>query len=191
MKISRGSGFWSFAKKKWLSSTCVRAGLIFLPRHYVMKNVGFILPDWYPFEEGPRRNKAAATNGAFHASVKRIIGVANSCGNHWMAFHVDMTVSPVICTLFDPQQSNSRYIALEIAVRSAVIPQLCGQPQVDFERWEKCKQQDGYSCGLWSLFFLESMISEHTWSKGCYKMEQYYRLRYLRWCLRDTESDAV
>ncbi|KAE8968250.1 hypothetical protein PR001_g27852, partial [Phytophthora rubi] len=45
-----------FCGKKWLSSTCVRAGLIFLARHYVMKNVGFILPDWYPFEEGPRRN---------------------------------------------------------------------------------------------------------------------------------------
>ncbi|ETP52435.1 hypothetical protein F442_02554 [Phytophthora nicotianae P10297] len=131
-----------FRGNEWLNSTCITM------------NVGFIVPDWYGYQDVTARKKAAATNGAFHSSNQRQIGIVNSCGNHWIAFYLDRTSSPVTCTLFDPQQSKLRYNEIEGAVLSDIVPQLAGKPVVKFERWEKCKQEDGHSCGVWSLFFL-------------------------------------
>ncbi|ETM54173.1 hypothetical protein L914_02454 [Phytophthora nicotianae] len=168
-----------FRGNEWLNSTCITM------------NVGFIVPDWYGYQDVTARKKAAATNGAFHSSNQRQIGIVNSCGNHWIAFYLDRTSSPVTCTLFDPQQSKLRYNEIEGAVLSDIVPQLAGKPVVKFERWEKCKQEDGHSCGVWSLFFFKSKLSGHIWRNENYRLEQYYRLRYLRFCLRDTEDNVM
>jgi hypothetical protein len=50
----------------------------------------------------------------------------NESGYHWIAFYLDLTVSPVTCTLFDPQQVDTSYKKLEEAVRAVIAPQLPG-----------------------------------------------------------------
>lgn len=177
-----------FRGTQWLSSTCIRAGVIMLARRYVSIGVGNFMPDWYPDEGLDRQKKAAATHGAFYESVQRQIGVVNTGGFHWVAFFIDLTSTPARCTMFDPQQTASGYNALEKAIQSVIVPQLRGHPEVKFTRWVKCRQTDGHSCGLWSLFFLESLLSGNEWSDSSYKLEQYYRLRYLRLCAHDSEN---
>ncbi|KAF4131193.1 Ulp1 protease family C-terminal catalytic domain-containing protein, partial [Phytophthora infestans] len=113
--------------------------------------------------EATDKKKAAATHGAFHSAVTRQIGVVSRGCCHWMSFFIDLSSSDATCTLFDSMQSNASYDALERTVQASIISQL-GQSQISFERWTQCKQQDGHSCGIWSLFFLEFILTEHPWA---------------------------
>ncbi|KAF1773759.1 hypothetical protein JG687_00005349 [Phytophthora cactorum] len=97
----------------------------------------------------------SSTFRPFAKSNRRIIGVLNITGEHWIAFYIDQRTKNFV----DP--------LIRSKLPLAYVSLAC------------CKQRDGSSCGVLGLAVLELLISGKTWTDELYELIAYLRLRYL------------
>ncbi|KAG6960785.1 hypothetical protein JG688_00009422, partial [Phytophthora aleatoria] len=98
----------------------------------------------------------------------------NLAGAHWAAYHINR-VTHVCCT-FDPMQGSATLMTK--ALREVVERLLHLDLGLSYEAVTWCKQRDGSSCGVLSLFVLEILLSNQKWVDKLYNLIPNMRLRY-------------
>ncbi|KAE8992672.1 hypothetical protein PR003_g21738 [Phytophthora rubi] len=163
----------AYREDLWLNLSCMITGMLFLRHGYT--GVGVVNPSFYHEKQPADKIRIASAFKPFEASNRRVIGVLNVTGAHWIAFMINRDTH--ICYTFDPQQGNVKNMAN--ALRETIEPLLHMKIPLSYEAVKSCRQRDGSSCGVLCLTMLELLLSDQPWVNDLYDLIPYLRLRYL------------
>ncbi|KAE9283733.1 hypothetical protein PF001_g22716 [Phytophthora fragariae] len=115
-EATSGASLLVYRQDMWLNSTCMITAMMYMQRAY--ECVGIVNPAFYHSKSSVDKIRLASAFRPFDSTKRRVIGVLNVAGLHWVVYYIDRDAH--VCYTFDPLQG--KVSKMTSAIREIIEP---------------------------------------------------------------------